>query len=184
MARSHRITCGAGLASAGLLIAIVAAEDAPPAPVEHAAAVQFIGQSSRITQPSFELIRDEASWAWLWARHTGAQAQAVPPTRHAAPVIDFSRFMVIGAFNGTATNTDGLVARSISTDETSVRVRFETSSFQTASFGPGPDHGVTTTCYGLWVIDRSDKPIIIEEGVQQLKDAPVQWSEVKRFAGQ
>jgi hypothetical protein len=182
MAQRHRTIGIASLAVGGMVFASAMAGRSH-APEERAPAVQIIGHDSHITKASFELIRDEASLAALWARHTGLEAGAAPPTRHSVPVVDFSRFMIIGAFNGTATNTDGLVASSVTTGDDAVRVRFETSSFQTASFGPEPDRGVTTTCYGIWIIDRSDKPLVIEEGVRQLKNEPIRWVEVSRFAG-
>jgi len=145
-------------------------------------AVQIVGHNSKITDKRFVLVQDERTWRELWSEHTGVAA-AGPPTRYEVPMVDFARYMVVGSFNGAGTNTDGQIVQSITPGDGGVRIRFETSSFQTASFGPGPDKGVKTSCFGLWVIDRTDKPIILEKARQGLKADPVRWVEVKRFEG-
>jgi len=144
-------------------------------------AVQFVGQDSKIAQPRFVLAKDEDAWLKIWTEHTGAAAGQSPPARHAAPKVDFSRYMVVGIFDGAGVNTDGLIAQSVLVRDDVVRIRFETSSFQTFSSGPGRDQGVKTSCYGMWVIEKSDKPIVLERGMQQLKNQPMQWKEVKRL---
>jgi len=166
----------------GSFIAFAAVSGVDEAPARDVLpAVQFVGHDSKIAEPRFVLARDEAAWAKIWAEHTGVAAGQGPPTRHAVPKVDFSRYMVVGAFAGAGVNADGLIAESVRVAGDAMRVRFETSSFQTFSAGPGKDTGVKTSCYGLWVIEKTDKPIVIERGVQQLKNAPVQWKEVKRF---
>jgi hypothetical protein len=173
----------------GVLAAMAAAPDDPSAPPQaapHAArqippAVQFIGHDSRIAAERFVLIRDEAEWSRLWAEHTGIDAAAGPPLRNSVPRIDFTRFMVVGVFRGATVNEDGEIVTSVLYGNDVVRVRYEPSTFQTASFGAGPDKGEATRPFGLWVIDRSHSPVVIEEGRRGLKSEPVKWREVKRF---
>jgi len=153
-----------------------------PAPAEDTLpAVQLVGHDSRITTPRFVLVRDQPAWDALWAEHTGAALKEGAMGRHAAPKIDFSRFMVVGMFGGAVTNTDGEVAQSITVTDDQVRVRYESSTFQTSSFGGNGDPGVNTSPFGLWVIQASKLPVVIEEGRRGLKDSPVSWKEVKRF---
>lgn len=144
-------------------------------------AVQLVGHDSRIMTPRFVLVRDQAGWDALWAEHTGAAFKEGAVGRHAAPKIDFSRFMVVGVFAGAVTNTDGEVAQSVSVTDDLVRVRYESSTFQTASFGENGDPGVKTSPFGLWVIEASKSPVVIEEGCRELKDSALSWKEVKRF---
>lgn len=151
---------------------------------ERLPAVQFIGHDSRITQPRFVLVKDDAAWASLWSEHIGAAAGAGAMARHAAPKIDFSRYIVVGAFAGATTNQDGEVAEMVGIEAELVRVRYVPSTFQSASaIGGEPDRGVATTPYGLWVIERTEKPIVIEQGARGLKPEPIAWKEVKRFDG-
>lgn len=163
----------AGVASFGTSV-LAPATDALPA-------VQLVGHDSRIMTPRFVLVRDQATWDSLWAEHTGVALKEGAMGRHAAPKIDFSRFMVVGVFGGAATNTDGEVAQSVTVTDDQVRVRYESSTFQTSSFGGNGDPGVKTSPFGLWVIEVSKSPVVIEEGRRGLKDSPVSWKEVKRF---
>lgn len=150
---------------------------ASPPPV-----VQFVGHDSKIATQRSLLIKDQQSWAKLWSEHSGKDETPVPPNRHVAPKIDFSRFMAVAYFAGTSTNVDGAPAVQVLQRDESVAIRFERSTFQTESFGDGArDRGVKTTPFGIWVIDRSGKPVVIEEGRRGLKADPVTWTEVARL---
>ncbi len=140
--------------------------------------MQFVGHDSKITTQRFELVKSEAAWTSLWAQHSGRAESFSPPERHSAPKIDFERFMVIAAFNGSSTNTDALIAESVSADENAVRVRFDRASFQTS----GPDGGaMNTTAFGFWVVERSDRPVILEQPAPRSKGQNIRWTEVKRL---
>lgn len=148
---------------------------------ELAAAVQFVGHDSKIETPRQVLITDEAAWAKLWAEHTGIEATFSPPLRNAVPRMDFTRFMVVGVFRGKTVNSDGEIASGVLIGDDAVRVRYERSTFQTMSAGPGPDKGQQTQPFGIFVIDRSNKLVVLEEGRRSLKNQPLKWTEVKRF---
>lgn len=171
--------------SAALVVAMagfVSLGMSAPAPGnETLPAVQLVGHDSKIVTPRFVLIRDQGAWEALWAEHTGIDAKHGAMARHAAPKINFARFMVVGAFEGAVTNTDGEVAESVTVTGDKVRLRYERSTFQTSSFGGKPDAGVKTSPFGLWVIEASTMPIVIEAGQRSLKDSAVSWKEVKRF---
>lgn len=143
--------------------------------------VQFTGHDSKVASEKFVLIRDEQAWETLWSEHTGRPVPQGPPTRHETPKIDFTRCMVVGHFTGPTTNQDGEVCEALEVSGGELRIRYKSSSFQTASFD-GPDRGVPASAFGLWVIDRRDMPIVIEEGrIYSLRDTTVHWVEVKRF---
>lgn len=163
-----------------LAAAAVAAAVARPDPAISHPYVQWVGPDSKIDHADFQLIRDEAAWNTLWQSHTGKPPAPGTEGRHAAPKIDFAQCAIVACFRGRATNEDGEVLESILTTNDGLRLRFESSGFQT--FGPGPDGGaVKTTPYGIWVIPATSKPIIVEEARRELKDEPVTWKEVKRF---
>lgn len=167
------------------LLALTLAAAPQPAPVETRPLVQLVGHDSKIAQPRFVLVRTEEQWLKLWAEHAAVPAEFSVMTRHAAPKVDFSRCLVVGSFSGLTTNTDGLVARTISTTPDAVRIRFEASTFQTARFDGKPDTGTRTSPFGIWIIDlpTPGTPIILEQAKRVLKADRVQWEEVKRFDG-
>ncbi|MFN0133361.1 MAG: hypothetical protein ACKVW3_12645 [Phycisphaerales bacterium] len=179
----HRHVIAASSVALVLVFAGVASRGmSAPAPAKDMlSAVQLVGHDSKIMTPRFVLVRDQPAWDALWAEHTAAALKEGAMRRHAAPKIDFARFMVVGVFGGAVTNTDGEVAQSVTVTDDQVRVRYESSTFQTASFGGNGDSGVKTSPFGLWVIEASKSPVVIEEGRRGLKDSPLSWKEVKRF---
>ncbi len=143
--------------------------------------VQWAGAESA-HESGFVLVRDEAAWRAMWGGHTGKEAAAGGAmNRHAAPEVNFDRCMVVAFFRGPATNEDGEVVREVAEVGGAVRVRFTSDTFQTASFD-GSGGAVKTTPFGIWVLPITDQPIVIEEGTMELKDRPLEWREVKRFA--
>lgn len=153
----------------------------PPeaAQAERVPAVQWVGHDSRISAPRMVRVRTAEAWHSLWAEHTGKPARDVPPHRHAAPTIDFTRFEVVGVLGGVLTNTDGFVAETVAAAPDGVHLRYAASSFQSASIN-GPDAGVRCTPFGLWLIERSDGPVILHEA-RLTKSGPAGWSETYRF---
>lgn len=141
--------------------------------------VQFVGHDSRITTARLLVVRDEAAWRALWSEHTGDASPAVPPRRHRAPIIDFSRCMVVASFAGSTINRDGMIASSVQNADEEIRLRVVDSSFQTAGFGE--DRGVHTTPFGMWVIPASNRPIIIERPVYSSKGEIGGWVEDARI---
>lgn len=177
------LVAGLGVALGAGLMAVMPAAARPlgecrimPAPPP---LVQFAGHDSRITTARLLVVRDDSAWKALWSEHTGDATPAVPPRRHRAPIIDFSRCMVVASFAGTTRNRDGRIASSVHETDEEVRLRVVDSSFQTAGFGEDP--GVRTTPFGMWVIPASNKPIIIERPVYSSKGEIGGWVEDARI---
>ena len=174
----------AGLASVLSVAAVVAAggvllglgQRLPASPTKPA--VQLVGHDSKISDARLELVRDEAAWQALWAQHSGHEQSWNALERHRVPAVDFDRYVLVAAFNGSSQNTDGMVGVSVAPEGDDVRVRFEPSSFQTSGPGGG---GIKTTAYGFWVIERPKGQVILEKRAPGLKADPVRWEEVKRF---
>lgn len=154
---------------------VVSERDFPPA-------VQFVGHDSQIAQERFVLVNTHLAWEALWREHRGLAGEQGPPTRHVVPKIDFLRYCVVGYFRGDGVNCDGEVATEVHVANGQVRIRFTTSTFQTASLGPDPDPGVKTRSFGLWVIERHKGLIVLERERMGLKDEAPSWSEVARLS--
>lgn len=147
------------------------AADKPPC-------VQWVGHWTERAQPGFLVVRDEAAWRTLWAEHTGHKPEHGAMKRHAAPKVDFERWMVVACFRAAKINGDGEVAKSVVDDRAVLRVRYISSSFQTAGPGGG---GVDVRPFGLWVVPATDKPVVVEQGhiTKDPRDG-VRWEEVWR----
>lgn len=179
------ILTAAAFCVVGSTIALAALPMAPVVEADPLPAVQFVGHDSRITKPRFVLITTEADWNQMWWEHAGIDNPHMPPTRHRVPKVDFSKYMIVGVFAGASINTDGQIASAVVSGPDALRVRYERSTFQTSSgLGGGKGGGMDTAPYGLWVVERSEKTVILEEGRRDsgLKANPITWKEVHRFA--
>jgi hypothetical protein len=176
-------------ASAGTLpaprTAATARTSAPRADAAHPPAVQLLGHDSKIDRARFQLVTDAQTWRALWAEHTGRPVSYTPPDRHDAPEIDFSRFMVVAAFAGEITSTDALRAVDVTRGADALRIRYEPSTYQTALAPPAPNQPAPNrpapaTPFGLWIVERTDAPVLIERAARDGKDAPARWEPVWR----
>ena len=161
------------------------ADSVPPA-------VQWVGPRSNITTPGYHRITDLKSWTALWESHRGDLAEHAHQGWIMPPVIDFERHMVIARFSGESTHNNGELAQSVSrrTDPTGQRsdtlvLRYDSITFQTASFGGPGDNPtpavIASTPYGIWVVDRFDGPVIIEEDRNGLIRGDPVWKQAHRF---
>jgi hypothetical protein len=132
--------------------------------------VSWSGAHSKLAERLCLRITSQEEWAKLWERH------AVKGTD--VPQVDFGHCMVVAAFQGKASNSDGVVAKSITEKAGRILVRLDERFYQTL----GPDGGgVRVTAYGLFVLPRSSKPVVVEENAQSTIGAPAVWKERKRF---
>jgi hypothetical protein len=162
---------GAGQPAA--LPAAAAKEEVKPALVE------FLGADGKITNGEFVRVTDSAAWLELWAKHTGLDKEKLAWS-DATPKVDFTRCMVVAYFRGKTVNTRGEELQAAEEGDGTLRLRFRSSGYQSASFS-GEDHGVAAVSYGIWVLPRNTKAIVIEEDVQSLIGKPPVWKEQKTF---
>lgn len=134
--------------------------------------VALSGAQSRITEPSFLRIGSAEKWAELWQRHVGEQTKVDEYTNME---IDFERAMVVAVFYGQTQNAAGIRAVSITEDAAQITLRFQVSGYQTVGVS------TNTTPYGIFVLPRSSKELVVEENVQEAKHAPPVWKERARF---
>ncbi len=174
----------AALVAAGAAALAAVAARAPSAAAEPRTdprpLVSWSGWDSRVTQRAYHRVADAESWARVWEQHAG------PPQRDATgapqiPTVNFEACMVIAIFAGAGVNSSGVEIVSITEDEDRLLVRFDQRSYQTMSSGP-EDRGRKVTDYGIFVLPRCDKEVVLEENVQGLIGAPPKWKERQRFA--
>lgn len=144
-------------------------------------AVQWVGPTSSIHAPGYHLVTDEAAWRDLWEQHRGELAERAHQGWVMPPEIDFERYMVVACFRGESTNRNGERAEGVFRRGEALVVRYDSVTFQTASFGE-QDVPEVSTPYGIWVIEQHDGPVVIEEDKNGLIGADPAWREVHRFA--
>jgi hypothetical protein len=177
--------------------------DAPVAPaVSLKPLVSWSGSFSSITDNLVVRITDAAEWAALWKRHAGPAVEKDSYGEPVVPDIDFSSHMVLAVFDGSTTNTRRETIESIDEFDDHLRIRCMRWTYQTASppreirLKPGEsaedvikraleerqprDAGQKTTPYGIFVIPRSGKAIVLEEPVPR-KSMPIEWRERTRL---
>jgi len=126
---------------------------------------EYTGPESRISKTEYLRIMSKEDMKKLWTRHLGGDD---------APVINFEQNMVIAIFKGKHWNSRGITANCTQDDET-IKFRFDMNYYQT--MGGGDE----VTSYGLFVIPRSTKPVVLEEDTQGLIGYPPVWTEKGRF---
>ncbi len=142
--------------------------------------VTFTGPNSRIEEPTWLRITTPEEFHPLYLRHVGLKPEDFYEKRnpHGVPLVDFERCMVVAVFGGKGWNSDGLYVKEVVDDGHRLVVRYDDRSYQTA----GPDGGgVRVTPYGLFVLPRRDKELVVEENVQPYIGHPPKWQERARF---
>jgi len=143
------------------------------------ALVEFMGRDGKIMAPEYHRITDSGAWLEAWARHTGQQKKDLEWSG-ACPKIDFTRCMVVAFFRGKTVNTRGEELQAAEEVDGKLRLRFCSSGYQTMSL-EGEDKGEPAISYGIWVLPRSTKAVVVEENVQNLIGKPPIWKEQAKF---
>ncbi len=143
--------------------------------------VTLAGADSRIDRPGYQLITSRRDWTNLWLRHTGRPVEKEYDDFYnpaGVPEINFEKCMVIAVFAGKTENITAIEASTYVENADQIRLRFRERGYQTAGANGG---AVKSTPYGLFVVSRSSKLLILEQNVQDIKGAPPVWKEVARF---
>ncbi|MCA8943653.1 MAG: hypothetical protein KDB80_13900, partial [Planctomycetes bacterium] len=145
--------------------------------------VSFEGARSKIVEREHHKITDSQSWAKLWLRHVGAEE---PNEEYSwfwnsvgVPKIDFDQCVVIAMFAGKAWNSNGFSVQAV--DEVGddlLRLRIQRLTYQTM----GPDGG-GRRCepFGIWVLPKTDRTVVLEVNTQGLIGEPPIWTEKARL---
>jgi hypothetical protein len=143
--------------------------------------VTLAGADSRIEKSGYELITSKKDWTNLWLRHTGKPVEKEYDDFYnpaGVPEINFEKCMVIAVFSGAIKNVAAVEAVTYTDAGEEIRLQFKRRAYQTG----GPDGSAQrATPYGLFVVSRSAKPLILERDVQNIIGQPPDWKEVARF---
>jgi hypothetical protein len=171
------VTLGIGL-SVGLVLAVVGSAREPVGQTMKAY-VAITGNDSDVKNRQYHRITSDKALSQIWREHR-AQLKASAGQVLEVPKIDFENCMVILIFQGEGLNCTGLTAHSIIEEENRIVFRYIVNSYQT--FGSSTEtEAHKVTAFGLFVLRRSAKPIIIEEDTQDVLGEPRVWKECVRF---
>jgi hypothetical protein len=138
--------------------------------------VSWYGPKSAIREAKFTRVTNAEQWAKLWEEHEGKPTAVDNVGAPFIPRINFEKCMVIGVFQGATVNSNGVLIEGVAEEPDCIRVRYGEMTYQTAGgLNGGGGGAVKVTPFGIFVVPRSNKPIVIEENVQGLKDNPAQW---------
>ncbi len=153
------------------------------------ALVTLTGTDSAVKTQSYRLLRDEKHWVQVWQQHKGLPVTGKYSRTHNSiglPVIDFERCMVVAVFAGESAQTPSLSVQEVSESEGEVVVRFVKNGYSIdhGRYEPGKEIRVPPALplYGFFVMPRSDKALVLEEGSRKGRGKPLDWTERQRFA--
>ena len=136
--------------------------------------VSWSGPHSGLPERCHFRITSEKQWRDVWTRHVGDAAEKDTFGYVVVPAVDFERCMVVAVFQGRRENNNGVVAVSVTEDGEQMKVRLQPKPYQT---GPVGD---PVTPYGIFVLPRSAKSLLLEEDARRNWGPPV-WRERARF---
>ena len=134
------------------------------------------GRNSKIKKPKLVRITTAEAWRALWLEHqTGSAMPADVPGDLESADLDFEKVMVIAVFEGEGSNCRGYSSHSVNVVEGRIRVRVLAHTYQSGIDTPD------TRAWGILVLLRSNKEVVLEHDVRSLLADPPKWKEWTRF---
>ena len=159
--------------------------------------VSLSGAQTRIEGRSYHRLTSAEEFQGLYMRHLGHKPEEFDDyyNRHGVPLVNFERCMVIAIFQGDSFNSAGVYVHSVEEDDERILVRFDDRSYQTSGGfsksedlvtgvpGAGGDDGgrQRVRAWGMFVLPRSAKAVVLEENVQNIIGDPPEWRERARL---
>ena len=135
------------------------------APVQ---ATQVIsGGNSKIKEPRCVRVTSPADWATLWAAHS--------PSNTPPPRVDFEKEMVVGVFQGQYVNCRGITPLHILDCQDTLEVFVAGKYYQSYRVSD------PATPYGLFIVPKSAKRLLVKDNIQGYIAAPPIWKEIAEF---
>ena len=140
--------------------------------------VTWSGPDSAIQMPKYECARNEKDWAALWEKHSGAPLKRDNVQQPFMPHVDFEQCVVVAVFKGPGVNSNGVIVSEIVEEPDRILFRYDESTYQ-VSFGLNdkPRELPKVYPFGIFVLPKTSKPIVLQENTQGLKDEPPKWTE-------
>jgi hypothetical protein len=134
------------------------------------------GRESKNARAGYHRIESPEAWKALWLRHTtGTEKPDTVPVTTPQAEVDFSRCMVVAVFQGKGDNCNGFKVHSVLESDEQITVRIQGRYFAT---GPEVQE---TAAWGIFVLPRSTKRLLVELDTRSEKIDPLKWTKVAEF---
>jgi hypothetical protein len=140
-----------------------AAQDEGGRPATVRPLAEMTGAYSKISTRFYVTVTSEKEWNRIWAKHTG-QSDTVLSSGGTQLHVDFDHYMVLAVFQGEQQYNLGVVAQSIVEGMDKLTFRFTNKWVSTDSGAPAHT-GNPYTPFGIFVLPRAPKEVIMEEAV-------------------
>lgn len=143
----------------------------------------WTGDWCGIASRSAFVVSAAENWRAFWTKFAGA-GQSLPETRAgrpsvaldpAAPEIDFSKALAVVVLGGDRSNSSGFTRYGVWEDAERMLLRVRDNSYQTGGRFGG---AVRVRPYGLFVVPRTGKKIVVEMNVQRYIAGPPRWKAI------
>ena len=135
------------------------------------------GRESKNTKAGYHRIESSEAWKALWLRHnTGTEKPDKIPVAMPQAEVDFSRCMVVAVFQGKGELCDGYKVHSVLETDENITVRI-----QARYFAVGETTAPKTAAWGIFVLPRSTKRLLVELDTKSDKIDPPKWTKVAEF---
>lgn len=126
-----------------------------------------------------ERITTREAWERLWTQHTGTTVQADAWPRPSIPEVDFARCMVISIVPGEEINAYSVQLVEVQDRKADTLLRYDVLRYQVSSplDADKPAPVQKNRPYGFFVIERTLKPLVLEDNVQNIIGQPPIWKE-------
>lgn len=148
----------------------------PTAPAPVRAEEIAKGADSRILEPEILRIRSHDELLRAWNRHKGLPADAPPVVMKSTPKVDFEQCEVVAIFGGETSSSDGVWIVEVVDEGAVRRVRFDSLTYQSSGGGQGMRRRRSQGAeFGFFLLQRTEREVVVEENVQNLLGAPPVW---------
>jgi hypothetical protein len=139
------------------------------------------GRNSKITKHKLLRITSADEWQSLWLEHkTGSAKRANVPWDLDVAELDFEKVMVVAVFVGEGAASLGVTSHSMSEVDGRILIRLDENSYQTG-VAAGMRAFTSVRGWGILVLPRTNKELVLERDVRTLIADPPKWSEWARF---
>lgn len=140
--------------------------------------VTWSGPDSAVQEPFFARAKNEEEWTKIWEKHQGTPARRNNIQQPFIPQIDFDQCTLVAIFQGAGYNSNGVIVSEIIEEPDRIVFRYDESTYQVAfGLNDKPQELPKVHAYGLFVLPKTSKPIVLQENRQNLKDEPAKWTE-------
>jgi hypothetical protein len=139
--------------------------------------VSMYGRHTKLTEDRIQRVTSKKAWVKLWHDHSvGIESDANRFDSYDTVEVDFEKMMVIALFLPNLDNSFGISSDFIVEDNSCIRIRLNDHLTQSGL------ESASTSSWGVLVIPRSNKTIVLERNAQSRIGGPAEWAHWKTLS--